>query len=140
MTKKDERIQQWLDKHLPEDPQTGDDSMELDFKAYQLVFGALKSEPAEGLSYGLSFRVQRLIFKNKQKARQKLLYALLAFAGIILVTGAVIIGKSPLIANLPHILPGIYFWPICFGTASVVLIQLFEHRRLRKKWLTSRRY
>ncbi|ACT96661.1 hypothetical protein [Dyadobacter fermentans] len=128
-----------LEKHLPGEPQTGDDSIKEDIKAYQLVFGALKKEPNEGLSCGLSFRVRRLIFKQKQQDRQKLLYILLSFAGAIPTIGAIIIAKNPSIVNFQQILPGDCFLPVCFGTAAIVLIQLVEYRRLRKGWIEGRK-
>ncbi|MCF0072841.1 hypothetical protein LZD49_20340 [Dyadobacter sp. CY261] len=136
MNERDKRIQAWLDLNSPA-PLDSDNATKEDLKAYELVFGALNKEPAKGLSYGLSFRVERLIFKKKQQARQKLLYMLLSLVALLLIIGAAFIWQHPSIANLPQILPGTYLWPLCFGTGTALLIQFLEYRRLRKKWLAS---
>lgn len=129
----DERIQQWLEKDWSASPDELD-SLD-DAKTYRLLFDALKTEPEAGLPYGFSANMERQIFRQKQRSRQVLLYALLSLVAIVLLVGGVLMGQNQADASGLLSLPTNYQWPIIFGTSVLVLVQLFEHKRLKKQWL-----
>ena len=131
----DERLQQWLENDLSALPdELG--SLE-DAKTYKRLFNALKTEPEAGLPYGFSATIERQIFRQKQRSRQVLLYALLSLVTIVGLIGGMLIGQNQADASGLLSLPNNYQWPLIFGTSVLVLVQLLEHRLLKKQWLRS---
>lgn len=129
----DERMQQWLEKDWSALP---DELGSLaDAKTYKRLFAALKTEPGAGLPYGFSATIERQIFRQKQRSRQVLLYALLSLVAIVGLAGGVLIGQNQADASGLLSLPTNYQWPLIFGTSVLVLVQFIEHQRLKKQWL-----
>ncbi|QHV96692.1 hypothetical protein [Spirosoma endbachense] len=129
----DERIQQWLENDLSASP---DELGSLaDAKTYKRLFEALKTEPEAGMLYGFSAKIERQIFRQKQRSRQVLLYGLLSLVAIILLAGGILMGQNQVNVSGLLSLPTNYQWPLIFGTSVLVLVQLLEHQRLKKQWL-----
>lgn len=138
MSENDDHIQRKMDRNVSDASDADQPSNENDIKSYQLVFDALTQEPTAGLSYGFSFKVERMIFKKKQKARQKMLYAALGVVAILFVVAVVSMLQNPSSFSFWELFPVGYLWPLCFGTGILLIVQLLEFKRLKHQFFSDR--
>ncbi len=136
----DRRIQQWLEKDLPGFVSKGNSSQEdtKDTKMYQLVFEALKEEPAAGLPLNFSVKMEWLVIQQKQKSRQNLLYALLTIACLLVLVGSLLIWQDSLTATKWIATLNSYKMPLMFGMGMLIVMQFLDNKYvIKERWLQS---